>query len=56
MCFQNAVFSGEQEKEFNYLCEDGIEKYVPHGYHLSSLGKPHIGDPGDGLSFSLSHS
>ena len=35
------------------MCEDGIEKSVPHNYHLSSLGKPlmTICDPRDGFLY-----
>ena len=28
--YKNAVFNGKQEKETIYLCEEGIEKSVPH--------------------------
>ena len=35
----NAQFNGEQENIL-YLREGGIEKYVPRGHHLPSLGMP----------------
>ena len=40
---------GEQEKRIHYLCEDGIEKSVPHVtvcHHSASLVMP-ISDPRD---------
>ena len=37
---KNAVFNGEQKHKLHYLCEDGIEKSVPHDNLLSPLGKP----------------
>ena len=33
------LISGEEERETNYSCEDGIEKSVPRDQRLSSLGK-----------------
>ena len=37
--YKNVVFSGEQEKNIHYLCEDGIERSIPQDHRLSSLGK-----------------
>ena len=39
--YKNAVFNVEQDrKRIYYLCEDRIEKSVPHDHQLSSLCKP----------------
>ena len=34
----------KESNQTNYLCEDGIEKFVPHDHRLSSLGRPHDGN------------